>query len=165
MLAWVSEEEKDLNPINRMNYERMNENFEILSKSRDQNGNPWNIIKVPLPDLIAKKIIARKIADSEFGNTYDVHPSAFKASEAPQLGDTLLRVPAASYMNYLVTNGIVLLPSYIHMGSSKKKEQEVKEIFQQQFPGREISFIDAMPINWSGGGIHCSTQQQPKKRE
>jgi len=81
------------------------------------------------------------------------------------LGDTLLRVPAASYMNYLVTNGVVILPSYIQVGSSKEKEQKVKEIFQKQFPDREIKFIDAMPINWSGGGIHCSTQQQPKKRE
>ena len=163
LLAWVSEEEKDLNPINKMNYERMKENFEILSQSKDQDGNSLNIIKVPLPDLIVKKVIARKYLDSERSNSFDVQPSDFKASEAPQLGDTLLRVPAASYMNYLVTNGVVILPSYIQMGSSKTNEQRVREIFQQQFPGREIIFIDAMPINWQGGGIHCSTQQQPKK--
>jgi len=163
LLAWVSEEEKELNPINRMNYERMSENFEILSKAKDQDGNLLNIIKVPLPDLIVKKIIARKISDSE--DTYDVSPGSFKASEAPQLGDTLLRVPASSYLNYLVTNGVVLLPSYIQMGSSKEKEQKVKAIFQEHFPDREIKFIDAMPINWSGGGIHCSTQQQPKVKK
>jgi agmatine deiminase len=50
------------------------------------------------------------------------------------------------------------------MGSSKKKEEKVKQIFETQFPGRTIVFIDVMPQNWSGGGIHCSTQQQPGKQ-
>jgi agmatine deiminase len=163
LLAWVDEAEKDLNPINKMNYERMKENFDILSQSKDQDGNPLNVIKVPLPDLIVKKVVARWYSDAEGDTTFDVRPSSFKPSEAPQVGDTLQRVPASSYMNYLVTNGIVILPSYVHVGSSKEKEQRVKEIFQQQFPDREIVFIDAMPINWSGGGIHCSTQQQPKR--
>ena len=164
MLAWVPEEEKDLNPINKMNYQRMNENFEILSQAKDQDGAPFNIIKVPLPDLVTKKVVARIVKDEESTTTFDVDPSDFKPSEAPGLGDTLLRVPASSYMNYLVTNGIVLLPSYQSVGSSAEKEQDVKEIFTNQFPGREIKFIDAMPINWNGGGIHCSTQQQPSKK-
>ena len=163
MLAWVPEAEKDLNPINRMNYDRMKENFDILSKSTDQNGAPLNVIKVPLPDLITKKITARKYDDAEI--TYDVSPEDFKPSEAPHLGDSLLRVPAASYLNYLITNGVIILPSYIQAGSSAEKEEEVRTIFQTQFPGRELKFIDAMPINWNGGGIHCSTQQQPKKRQ
>ena len=143
----------------------MKENFDILSRAKDQDGNPLTIVKVPLPDLITKKILARKISDDEDGRSYDVDPSSFKASEAPQLGDTLLRVPASSYMNYLVTNGVVILPSYTQAGSSRQKEEEVERIFQKQFPGREIIFMDAMPINWSGGGIHCSTQQQPTRRK
>jgi agmatine deiminase len=165
MLAWVTEDEKDLNPINKMNYERMKENYDILKQAKDQDGNSFDIILVPLPDLIVKKIISRNVTDSEYTSTLDVHPSDFKGSEAPQLGDTLLRVPASSYMNYLVTNGIVLLPSYVQMGSSPAKEEEVKNIFQKQFPGREIKFIDAMPVNWSGGGIHCSTQHQPRRKQ
>jgi agmatine deiminase len=68
-------------------------------------------------------------------------------------------------MNYLVTNGVVLLPTYMHTGSSKEKEEQVRKIFKQQFPGRKLVFIDAMNLNWSGGGIHCSTQQQPAKKK
>ena len=87
-----------------------------------------------------------------------------ESSEAPKAGDTILRVPAGSYMNYLVTNGTVLLPTYTAHGSSKEKEELVRKLFEEQFPGRKIIFIDAMMQNWSGGGIHCSTQQQPKKK-
>jgi agmatine deiminase len=160
MLAWVDEAEKDLNPINQINFERMSENLSILQQSSDQDGKPFNIVKVPLPDLAPKTIVARaRIADRTI--TLDVRPALFKKLEAPAVGDTLLRVPASSYMNFLITNGAVLIASYTAAGTSKEKEERVRQIFKEQFPGRELYFIDAMPLNWSGGGIHCSTQQQP----
>jgi agmatine deiminase len=164
LLAWVDEAEKNLNPINKMNYDRMSENLKILEKATDQDGKPFKIIKVPLPDLILKKIVARKkIGEKE--KTFDVEVNSFIPSEKPKVGDTLLRVPAASYMNYLVTNGLVLLPTYTALGSSKEKEEQVKAIFKQQFPDRKIVFLDMMPQNWSGGGLHCSTQQQPTRKK
>ena len=163
MLAWVDESEKDLNPVNQMNYERMNENLKILEEAKDQDGNPFKIVKVPLPDLIVKTVAAKEGIDSKAdGPSPFLKPSYFPVKEAPVEGDTLLRVPAASYMNYLVTNGVVLLPTYTAAGSSTDKENDVKRMFQEQFPGRQIVFIDAMPQNWQGGGIHCSTQQQPR---
>ena len=164
LLAWVDEKEKKLNPINQMNYDRMNENYHILKEAKDQDGKSFKIIKIPLPDLITKKIIAREKIDST-EVTLDVEISSFIPSEKPIAGDTLVRVPASSYMNYLVTNGLVLLPTYTHFGSSKQKEEAVRKIFEDQFPGRKIIFIDAIMQNWSGGGIHCSTQQQPKKKK
>jgi agmatine deiminase len=162
LLAWVDEAEKDLDPISQMNYERMNENYQILKNAKDQDGKPFTIIKVPLPDLITQEVVVRKDLKKD-GFTLDLNPDSFVPSEAVQVGDTLLRVPAASYFNYLVTNGLVLLPSYTAMGSSKEKEDAVREIFEQQFPGRKIVFFEGLTQNWYGGGIHCSTQQQPKR--
>jgi len=164
LLAWVDEKEKDLNPINKMNYERMNENFNILKNAKDQDGKSFTIIKVPLPDLISKQIKARQTIDVE-EVTFDVEMKSFVPAEAPKAGDSILRVPAGSYMNYLVTNGTVLLPTYAKYGSSKEKEDRVRKIFEEQFPGRKLVFIDAIMQNWSGGGIHCSTQQQPAKKK
>ena len=162
MLAWVDENEKNLNPINKMNFERMEENYNILKNAKDQDGNPFTIIKMPLPDLITKKVKARQSIDS--GEvTFDIAMKSFVPAEAPNVNDSILRVPASSYMNYLVTNGTVLLPTYTPFGSSKEKEEQVRKIFEDQFPGRKIVFIDAIMQNWSGGGIHCSTQQQPSK--
>lgn len=163
MLAWVDEKEKDLNPVNQMNYDRMNENYNILKAAKDQDGKSFTIIKVPLPDLITKKVKARAKIDS-LEVTLDIGMKSFVVAEAPKAGDSILRVPAGSYMNYLVTNGTVLLPTYTAHGSSKEKEEQVRKIFQQQFPGRKIVFVDAIMQNWNGGGIHCSTQQQPKKK-
>ncbi len=44
------------------------------------------------------------------------------------------------------------------------EEEQVSKIVEEQFPGRKMIFIDATMQNWSGGGIHCSTQQQPKRK-
>jgi len=162
LLAWVDEAEKDLNPINKMNYQRLNETFQTLKNATDQDGKPFNIVKVPLPDLITKKIVA--IQDYTSKVSYDIPANRFYISEAPKVGDTLLRVPASSYLNYLVTNGLVLISSYTSEGSSKEKEDRVRKIFEEQFPKRKIVFINAMPQNWHGGGILCSTQQQPRTR-
>jgi agmatine deiminase len=162
LLAWVEESEKDNNPVNQMNYERMCENLKILESATDQDGKPFTIVKVPLPDFIFKKVAVRKkIEDNEV--TLDIELDGFIPSETPKLGDSILRVPAASYMNYLVTNGLVMLPTYTAMGSSKEKEERVEKIFKEYFPDRKVVFIDMMPQNWEGGGLHCSTQQQPVK--
>jgi len=162
LLAWVDAAEKDLNPINKMNYQRLNQNYQTLKNATDQDGKPFNIVKIPMPDIIPKKIVASKSYTSKA--SYAIPANRFYISEAPKVGDTLLRVPASSYLNYLVTNGLVLVSSYTKEGSSKEKEDRVRKIFEAQFPKRKIVFINAMPQNWDGGGIHCSTQQQPSKK-
>jgi agmatine deiminase len=162
LLSWVDEAEKDLNPINRMNYERMAENYRVLTQAKDQDGQPFTIVKVPLPDLNAEKVVAR--ADDRDEATLDISAERFIPAERPKVGDTLLRVPAASYLNYLVTNGLVLLPTYLKHGTSKEKETAVRKIFEEQFPGRKVLFFDLINQNWQGGGLHCSTQQQPRRR-
>jgi agmatine deiminase len=161
LLAWVDENEKDLNPINRMNHERMNENFRILNEARDQNGKPFQVIRVPLPDLIFKNVMVthfqKNESDDAILSDWLSPQSGFKA------GDTVHRVAAASYLNYFVTNGVVLVPTYKKFGSSPAKEEKVHKILQEAFPGRRIIFIDVMNLNYEGGGIHCITQQQPAR--
>ncbi len=162
LLAWVDESEKDLNPINTMNYKILKESYELLKNETDQDGKPFKIVKVPLPDLKTENIRATREYSKK--PSLNITANSFYISEAPAVGDTLLRVPASSYMNYLVTNGLVLISSYIAEGSSKEKEDRVRKIFETHFPNRKIVFINAMPQNWDGGGIHCSTQQQPSRK-
>jgi len=75
---------------------------------------------VPLPEVLPKKITAVKSFCSD--SLFDLSVNWFYTSEAPALGDTLPRVPASSYLNYLVTNGLVVVSSYVGEGSSKEKE-------------------------------------------
>lgn len=161
LLAWVPEEEKDLNPINQLNYQRMSVNYQILINSKDIDGKNFTIIKVPLPNPIIKKIKVLK------GNAWDgslnIPEFMFKPNDGWKSGDSVNRIASASYLNYFITNGIVLIPTYVEAGSSVEKEEKVLSIFKKAFPDRKIVSINALPLNWRGGGMHCMATQQPRR--
>lgn len=155
LLCWIPESEKDHNLLNQINFYRMMENFIILSNATDQDGNSFKIIKVPVPEI---QFLESKITQQEFDFLKPVYPEL-------SLDDTLKWVAASSYLNYVVTNGIVLIPSYWQEGldeSLRLKDSQVLEIFEKQFPTREVIQLNPIILNYYGGGMHCMTQQQPK---
>ncbi len=64
---------------------------------------------------------------------------------------------AASYMNYLVLNGAVLVPTY----NQPERDAQALQILGDCFPGREIVGFDCSDILHEGGAIHCMSQHQP----
>ena len=66
------------------------------------------------------------------------------------------RLPA-TYANFLVINGAVLIPTY----HQPVKDKTALETIQEAFPGREIIGIDSRTIIRQHGSIHCLTMQLP----
>ena len=66
------------------------------------------------------------------------------------------RVPA-SYANFLIINGAVLVPTF----RQKRNDAAALEIIGGCFPGREIVPIDCYDLVWGLGTLHCLSQQQP----
>ncbi len=66
----------------------------------------------------------------------------------------------ASYMNYLVLNGAVLVPTY----NQPEKDTQAIRILSDCFPEREIIGFDCRDILHEGGAIHCMSQHQPAVR-
>ena len=64
---------------------------------------------------------------------------------------------AASYANFLIINGAVLMPAY---GDSA--DATAAAVLAQAFPGREIVRIDCRPLIWQNGSLHCVTMQLPE---
>lgn len=64
---------------------------------------------------------------------------------------------AASYMNYLVLNGAVLVPTY----NQPEHDAQALEIIGDCFSDREIIAFDCSYIIREGGAIHCMSQHQP----
>ncbi|MEO6584608.1 MAG: agmatine deiminase family protein, partial [Ferruginibacter sp.] len=48
LLAQVTEKERASSPIEAINYHKLEENYEILKNSTDQDGKPFNIIRIPV---------------------------------------------------------------------------------------------------------------------
>jgi agmatine deiminase len=65
------------------------------------------------------------------------------------------RLPA-SYANFYIANGIVLLPTY-----DTARDDQALATLQRLFPGREVVGIDCTDLVWGLGAFHCVTQQWP----
>ena len=64
---------------------------------------------------------------------------------------------AASYANFLVINGAVLMPAY-----GDPADVGAAEVLGRAFPGREIVPIDCRPLIRQNGSLHCVTMQLPE---
>ena len=119
IVTTVCENKKDVN------YEALEESYEMLERATDQYGNPFTMIPIPLPDT---KIDGVTVDGSE-------------------------HVPA-SYINFYVLNGAVLVPLY-----DERYDKSVVETFTKLFPKRDIKGIPCSDLIWGQGSIHCITQQ------
>jgi len=86
---------------------------------------------------------------------------------AGRLGITIIPPPidtrvtsedfVASYVNYYVCNGAVIMPWF---GDTETDEIAWNTI-ANLYPGREVVTLNVDALGEVGGGIHCATQQQP----
>lgn len=67
------------------------------------------------------------------------------------------RLPA-TYANFLIINGAVLLPVY-----NVKADYEAIRVFESIFPERDIVPIDCSVLIRQHGSLHCVTMQYPKE--
>jgi agmatine deiminase len=74
----------------------------------------------------------------------------------PRFGPEGERLPA-TYANFLVINGAVLMPTY-----RDRSDRAALEAIGRAFPGREIIGIDCLPLILQHGSLHCVTMQLPQ---
>ena len=123
-------------------HERLEESYKILKQSKDQDGKPFKIIRVPQAPVI-------------FNN-------------AQYNGNDIYYTPITSYLNYILTNHSVIIPSYYNVGEPdfiREKDDEAKKIFQEVFKNRQVVMFNSTDLNYSGGGLHCITMTKPKAKK
>jgi agmatine deiminase len=123
----VTSTEEDTQDIN---YRALHENFERLQGAKDQDGAKLEIVRLPTPGKVFR------------GAVHGGRP----AEE---------RLPA-SYANFYIGNGSVLVPTFGHATDKK-----VLGMLGDFFPGRKITGIRCNDLVGGYGAIHCVTQQQP----
>ncbi len=66
------------------------------------------------------------------------------------------RLPA-SYANFYIANGVVLLPTY-----DPERDEQARATLQALFPTRRVVGIDCTDLVWGLGAFHCVSQQWPE---
>ena len=68
-----------------------------------------------------------------------------------------MRLPA-SYANFLITDGAVLVPTF-----NDPKDRVALGILAECFPDREIRGVHAVDLVWGLGTVHCLTREVPRR--
>jgi agmatine deiminase len=77
--------------------------------------------------------------------------------EACEVPGWRLPVLPASYVNFLIVNGGVLVPTF----RQGKNDDRALGMIRELFAGREVVGIDCLDLVEEGGTLHCISQQQP----
>lgn len=64
---------------------------------------------------------------------------------------------AATYANFLIIDGAVLVPTY-----RDSRDTDALAAVASAFPGRGVVGIDCLPLLEQGGSLHCLTMQLPR---
>lgn len=159
LLAEVTQAEAAKSPLAAENRKRLEENYQILKEATDANGKPFEIVRMPAADLQFETMSpGDPVYDFLAGLNYS------DGSQFPK-GKPVKVAHAASYLNFLIANGVVLTSKLYRPGapeSLKMKDQRSVEILKKVFPNRKVVAIDTRAINLGGGGIHCITSHEPK---
>lgn len=89
------------------------------------------------------------------GRPFEVVPIALP--EACEVPGWRLPVLPASYVNFLIVNDGLLVPTF----RQPKCDDRALGLLRELFPGREIVGIDCLDLVEEGGTLHCISQQQP----
>ena len=77
--------------------------------------------------------------------------------EACEVQGWRLPVLPASYVNFLIVNGGVLVPTF----RQGRNDDRALGMIRELFPGRHVTGIDCLDLVEEGGTLHCISQQQP----
>ncbi|XOV91338.1 MAG: agmatine/peptidylarginine deiminase [Bacteroidota bacterium] len=142
LLAQVDPADLQRDPFYELIHQRLEESYDILRNARDQDGKPFKIIRVPQAPVI-----------------FD---------EGQYQGENIYYTPVTSYLNFVLTNNSVVVPSYYGNGDPayiKEKDESAKRIFQEVFKNRKVVMMNSLDLNYRGGGLHCITSYKPKPKK
>ncbi|CAE7319330.1 aguA [Symbiodinium necroappetens] len=120
----------------------------VAARENDETIYDYNVTRQVIADLQA--------ATDARGRQLTVHILDNPSTLRPEWSSGIAGY-AASYINYYVANAVVVAQNFGDSVTDAAATSKLRELY----PGRTVESLNVDPIAFGGGGIHCSTQQQP----
>ena len=136
----------------------------------DTDGHIDDLARFVSPDTIVT-VVEENIEDANYQLLQENYQRLRKASDQDGHVFRVVKLPTpglvehqgqrlpASYANFYIANGIVLVPTFRH-----RNDRVAVEILQAEFPDRKVIGVDSTDLIWGLGSFHCITQQEPAGR-
>ena len=167
LLAEVSDEEVARDRLAAYNKPRLDAALAAINEATDAHGNHFNVVRIPMPepyyvdfDMDLFSVVGTAWEDVKGRETLT------DGSPAPK--GMVKFLPAMSYTNFLITNGLVIAQKFWSEGLPeiiREKDAQAKAVLESCFPDRRVVQINTMALNLNGGGIHCFTRHVPALRK
>ena len=134
---------------NDEHYEELKRMEEQLQSFRTLDGRPYRLIPLPMAAPQYEKMREcenEKMRECENEKMRDCENEKMREGRLP-----------ATYANFLIINGAVLLPTYRDPALDEKARRQL----QQAFPKHEVIGIDCRALIEQHGSLHCCTMQFP----
>ncbi len=117
----------------------------IQLPERQNENDTWSTVAFEIYKILKKSV--------------DVEGRNINLVVIPEPVDTRVTSPdfVASYVNYYVCNGGVIAARF----GDEAADEQARSVLKRLYPEREVITLNVDPIGETGGGIHCTTQQQP----
>ena len=123
---------------------------------------PLRVLRVPLPptlcDVFERDSCVHAALRTIKFERRDAQEAVVEQQRAVRV------VASASFVNFLVTNGVVLVPRFWRPGRSdafRVADQRAAAVLADAFPQRQVVQVDVEALTFLGGGMNCISQQQP----
>lgn len=160
LLAEVTDEEAEESECDRESKRRLDAAYEILRNATDVDGNPFEIVRMPVSVPI-ELVIAPGDDDYDLYRGFIEEMGGAFADGTPWPEGPVHFYAATSYCNFLICNGVVLGQRYYRDGLDpviKEKDEQAERVLQECFPDRKVVMVDSFALNLMGGGVHCWTK-------
>jgi agmatine deiminase len=149
-----SEEEAAASPIVAQSRDTILEQRAILAAATTADGKP-----IKIKDFVEPAPIFQQMTEGD--GVYDFYTLMdMSLIGQPNVDPTapINVLWASSYMNYVVTNDVVLVAKYADENpDAAAVDAEAKTALEAAFPGRTVVQIHPKAFNVGGGGMHCVT--------
>ncbi|MEX1016197.1 MAG: agmatine deiminase family protein [Phycisphaeraceae bacterium] len=119
-------------PQHHPDHAMLERNWQVLRQARGQNGRPFTLVELPVPDPIH----------------FDYPADRFGPGGPAPL--------PASHANFLITNGTVFVPTF-----GQPSDDAALRTLEQAMPGYTILGVRSEWLIVGLGALHCLSQQQP----
>lgn len=109
----------------------------------------------PNGEVMAENIWRLREFRGADGRAFEIVP--IHLPEACEVPGWRLPVLPASYVNFLILNESVLVPTF----RQRKNDERALGMLRELFPDRRVEGIDCLDLVEEGGTLHCISQQQP----